>query len=106
RTHGSYHWLAERGLSLALLIGLPVGLYTPNVYTDLLLAFTIPVHLHMGLGQVIIDYLPSRKMPLINKAARGTLYGSTALLLYVLLSWNEYDIGVGEGIKRIWSGKK
>ena len=62
--HGSYHWLAERSLSvltLSLIILSPLSSLTSLL--NLGLSITLPLHSHFGFSAIITDYLPQRKYP-------------------------------------------
>ena len=106
RVHGSYHWQLERITSL---VSLPlIGsafIVGSNPYIDLALGVILPLHCHIGFDACIQDYFPKRKTPGIYKAMQAALYGSTALVLYGAYQFNTNDVGITEGIKRLWTGR-
>ncbi|KAJ1567044.1 membrane anchor subunit of succinate dehydrogenase, Sdh4, partial [Nowakowskiella sp. JEL0078] len=106
KTHGSYHWNIERGLSV---ISLPLiasaALVGQNSLIDLGLAVVIPLHCHFGLEGLVVDYLPYRTYPVIYRAGKILVYTLTGLTIYGLYEFNTNDIGITEFTKRIWTGK-
>jgi succinate dehydrogenase (ubiquinone) membrane anchor subunit len=70
------------------------------------LGIVLPLHLHLGFGAIITDYLPQRKFPLLYRASRSLLYAGTALTLYGLYRFNTEDIGIIEGVKALWHAKR
>ncbi|KAJ3043312.1 membrane anchor subunit of succinate dehydrogenase, Sdh4 [Rhizophlyctis rosea] len=106
KVHGSYHWDLERGLS-ALTLPLIGGAFVvgPNPYIDLALGVVIPLHCHIGFDACIIDYFDYRKAPVVNRIMKGALYLTTAGVLYGCYQFNTNDVGITEGVKRIWTGK-
>jgi succinate dehydrogenase (ubiquinone) membrane anchor subunit len=55
KRHGSYHWTLERYVAVGMfgLVTTPF-LIGPSKVVDVLLGFAVPLHLHMGWGQVIL----------------------------------------------------
>ncbi|KAI3662258.1 hypothetical protein MP638_001455 [Amoeboaphelidium occidentale] len=106
--HGSYHWQFERYLSVALVPLCTVPLFTgPSRTVDFLLTFALPIHLHLGFGQIITDYLNPRKIGSFgNKAVVGSLYLATALTIYGLFRFNTNDVGITEFVANLWNAKK
>ena len=70
--------------------------------TDLLLGIVVPLHIHLGLDQVITDYFPKRRAPGMNKALGWSLKLGTVLVLVGCYQFNTEDIGLTELIKRAW----
>ena len=108
KMHGSYHWQAERILSVAVLplcvIPIVAG---PSSTVDFLLGFLMPLHCHLGFGQIITDYLNKRKIGSVGSGlVVATLYAATALTTYGLYQFNTNDIGITEFVKRLWQGKQ
>ncbi|KAI3639189.1 hypothetical protein MIR68_002719 [Amoeboaphelidium protococcarum] len=106
KIHGSYHWLFERYLSIATI---PVCVYPlmfgPSKGVDFLLGFIIPLHSHLGFGQVITDYLNPRKVGKIGHlAARSLLLAATVTTMYGLYQFNTNDVGITEFVKKLWKG--
>lgn len=103
--HGSYHWLYERGLSVASLGLLGAAFLVPGKMVDLALGVVIPLHCHIGFGAIITDYLPKRKFGLIYPLARFTLMAATVGTIYGLYQYNTKEVGICEGISRLWRAK-
>lgn len=103
--HGSNHWSFERAISVATLGLVGAAAVYPHAMVDFALGFVVPLHCHIGFGAIITDYLPARKFPVIYRFARGILYASTALTVYGLYKYNTEDVGITEGIKKIWKAK-
>lgn len=60
--HGSYHWNAERALSIAtvpLMVAPFIWGSVPMI--DIALGLVIPAHTHLGFDCIITDYFPARK---------------------------------------------
>ncbi|RKP01449.1 hypothetical protein CXG81DRAFT_6715, partial [Caulochytrium protostelioides] len=103
KAHGSYHWLLERGLSLALLPTIGYAFVGgPNAINDLLLGILIPVHSHIGLDALLKDYLHPRNYPVIGKIAQYTLLVCSAGTLYGLYTFNTHDVGITAFMQRVW----
>lgn len=49
-----------------------------------------------------MDYIPKRKYPRSVKTARWTLNAATALVLYGLYEFETNDVGITEGVRRVW----
>lgn len=105
--HGSYHWIYERGLSVATLGLVGAAAVGPTSgAVNMLLGVVLPLHCHIGFGTIITDYLPARKFPTIYKLSMGLLYAATATTLYGLYLYNTRDIGITEGFKTLWRKNK
>ncbi|KAI8805135.1 CybS-domain-containing protein [Cladochytrium replicatum] len=107
RTHGSYHWDLERGLSV---ISLPLMgaafIVGPNALIDVSLGIVLPLHCHIGFDGIVVDYLHERKYGKpIYWTAKALVYGATGLTLYGLFQFNTNDIGITAFVKRLWTGK-
>jgi len=50
----------------------------------------------------VVDYFPERKYPKSRKAAKWSLNAATVLVLYGLYEFETNDVGITEGVKRIW----
>ncbi|KAG5462748.1 MAG: CybS-domain-containing protein [Olpidium bornovanus] len=103
KLNGSYHWDFERALSVALipLIGTSAA-YGAHPTTDLLLGVVLPLHSHIGFDACITDYVDGRKFPVLNKVCVWSLRAGTVLLLYGCYEFNTNDVGLTEGLKKIW----
>ena len=106
KLHGSWHWLWERGLTVALVGLLPVSIFTSCKSADVALGFVLPIHAHLGIQQVFRDYIHKRKFPIIGRVASGSLFLATALVAIGLFELNLTDIGIGETVRRLWKGKE
>ncbi|KAI9322720.1 CybS-domain-containing protein [Dichotomocladium elegans] len=104
RLHGSYHWDVERAASVALvpMFAAEFALGSSPVL-DTLFGVVLPLHLHIGLDALIVDYLNERKAPVIGKIAKATLYAATAGVLVGCYQFNTNDIGLTELIARVWT---
>lgn len=80
--------------------------FYPHSIVDFGLGIAVPLHCHIGFGSIITDYLPLRKFPVIYRFSRGVLYAATGLTIYGLYKFNTEDIGITEGVKKLWSAKK
>ena len=54
------------------------------------------------LRSCIIDYFPSKRVPKTRKAAEWALLGSSLLVAYSLYEFETNDVGLTEGVRRIW----
>ncbi|WPH04977.1 succinate dehydrogenase flavoprotein subunit [Acrodontium crateriforme] len=104
-THGSYHWTAERIISVGL-IPLTVAPFAAGSLSPLLdgtLCGLIILHTYLGFSSVITDYLPKWRVPLMRK-----LFDFANFLAVFVVGWGFYefetnDVGITEAIKRIWT---
>ncbi|KKA26255.1 hypothetical protein TD95_000048 [Thielaviopsis punctulata] len=103
-SHGSYHWTFDRVLAVGLipLTFAPFVGGSLNPTTDAILCGTMLVHSHMGFGNIITDYIPTRQFPKARKAADWGLAGVTLLVGAGLYEYETNDVGVTETIKRMW----
>ncbi|KAF8539233.1 succinate dehydrogenase cytochrome b small subunit mitochondrial precursor [Trichophaea hybrida] len=104
-THGSYHWTFERLISIALvpLTIAPFAAGSLHPITDAVLGAALVLHSHIGFQSCIVDYIPKRKYPKSSNTAKWALNGATALVLYGLYEFETNDVGITEGVKRVWS---
>ncbi|KAJ3000794.1 membrane anchor subunit of succinate dehydrogenase, Sdh4 [Globomyces sp. JEL0801] len=104
--NGSFHWNAERALSL---VSLPlVGsafIYGSIPLVDIGLAIVLPLHTHMGFESCITDYVPKRVYGVLNTILSWILKVSTVLTLYGCYVINSQDVGMTALAKRLWTGK-
>ena len=119
--HGSYHWSFERLLSIGLipltLAPFAAGAVSPVL--DSILVFSIIVHSHIGFQSVLLlvnlvvalliptracitDYFSTLKWPRLRKFFDWTLNIVTVLVAYAFYEFETNDVGLAEGIKRIW----
>ncbi|PQE22712.1 succinate dehydrogenase subunit D protein [Rutstroemia sp. NJR-2017a BVV2] len=102
--HGSYHWTFERLVAVGLipLTIAPFASGSLNPTTDALLAGAILIHSHIGFESCIIDYFPKKRIPKTRAAAWWGLRAATVLVGVGLYEFETNDVGLTEGIKRIW----
>ncbi|TGO30598.1 hypothetical protein BPAE_0004g00550 [Botrytis paeoniae] len=103
-SHGSYHWTFERSIAVGL-IPLTVAPFVSgslNPATDALLCAAIIIHSHIGFEACIIDYFPAKRVPKTRALFWWGLRGATVLVGVGLYEFETNDVGVTEGIKRIW----
>ena len=74
----------------------------PHRAGDLMLGVVIPLHCHLGFGAIITDYVPKRKFPIIYPVARAALLLATTGAIYGLYKYNTEDVGLTEGVARLW----
>lgn len=67
-----------------------------------MLGVVLPLHCHLGFGAIITDYVPKRKFPLIYPVARTILLLTTTGTIYGLYKYNTEDVGLTEGVARLW----
>ncbi|KTW30328.1 hypothetical protein T552_00801 [Pneumocystis carinii B80] len=102
--HGSYHWTFERFISLTLvpLVLAPfVGSSTTPIF-DAILSLGLVVHSYIGFDACITDYFPKREYGSFSTFMRWVLRGATGLVFAGLYEFETNDVGITEGIKRIW----
>ncbi|KAI8144294.1 CybS-domain-containing protein [Fennellomyces sp. T-0311] len=104
RMHGSYHWDFERAASIALvpLFATQFAVGSSPVL-DTFFGVILPIHIHVGLGACITDYLNARKAPVLGKVATALLYAGTAGTLVGCYQFNTNDIGLTELVRRAWT---
>lgn len=79
----------------------------PSKTVDFMLGVVVPLHLHLGMEQIITDYLNKRKIGVMgNKVVVGTLYAATALTMYGLYKFNTSDVGITDFVARAWNANK
>ncbi|KAJ9083270.1 membrane anchor subunit of succinate dehydrogenase, Sdh4 [Entomophthora muscae] len=103
RWEGSWHWLVERGLSISLIPMFGVSmLYGGHPTNDFLLGFVLPIHTHIGLSAVVTDYLPHRRLPIINRVVTALQFLLTGGAIYGCYTINTEDVGLTEYFKKMW----
>ncbi|KAJ3093266.1 membrane anchor subunit of succinate dehydrogenase, Sdh4 [Physocladia obscura] len=106
KTHGSYHWDAERVLSVATIPLVATALFAGSIpLVDLGLGVVIPLHTHLGFDVMIQDYVPKREFGILNTILTWALRATTAVVLYGCFVFNTTDVGITAFIKRLWTGK-
>ena len=77
----------------------------PSKSVDFLLGFVIPIHSHLGFGQIVTDYLNPRKIGVMgNGIAKGAVLLSSLTVTYGLYKFNTQDVGITEFVRRLWKG--
>ncbi|KAG5438916.1 hypothetical protein PCANB_002246 [Pneumocystis canis] len=102
--HGSYHWTFERLVSVSLvpLVMAPFVGSSTNPILDAILSLALVVHSHIGFDTCITDYFPKREYKFLSGFMKWTLRGMTSLVLFGLYEFETNDVGITEGIKRVW----
>jgi succinate dehydrogenase (ubiquinone) membrane anchor subunit len=106
--HGSYHWSFERLISAGLipLTIAPFAAGSLNPVMDGLFISTILIHSHIGFQSCIIDYFPTKRVPKTRKFSMWALNAATILAGIGFYEFETNDVGLTEGVKRIWQAKK
>ncbi|KAK3329528.1 CybS-domain-containing protein [Apodospora peruviana] len=104
-SHGSYHWTFDRLLAGALvpLTVAPFAAGSLNPTMDAVLCAAILIHSHTGFQNIIIDYVPQKRMPRTRKAFMWGLNAATAVVGLALYEFETTDVGLTETVKRIWT---
>jgi len=74
-----------------------------NPITDAVLCGAILIHSHIGFESVVIDYVPTRRLPKTRLLIWWGLRAATVAVGVGLYEFETNDVGVTEAIKRIWS---
>ncbi|KAH6900392.1 CybS-domain-containing protein [Thelonectria olida] len=103
-SHGSYHWSFERLLAAGLvpLTVAPFAAGSLNPTTDAILCSVLLLHSHLGFQQSITDYFPKRKVPNLRRFFDWVLNIATVLVGVGLYEFETNDVGITEGVKRLW----
>ena len=81
------------GLPAALLFGAPV-----STLVDATLSVAIPLHGHLGMRSVLVDYVHGPQL----KLALAGLTIATLLTTTGLLAFNATDVGLTQGVKELF----
>lgn len=103
-SHGHYHWTFDRAIAAGLipLTIAPFAAGSLNPTLDAILCGALLVHSHMGIQQVIIDYVPTKTYGGLRKFCMWALNGATILAGIGLYEFETTDVGVVEATKRLW----
>jgi succinate dehydrogenase (ubiquinone) membrane anchor subunit len=71
--------------------------------TDAILCGAILIHSHIGFEAMVVDYIPNKRLPKTRVFFEWTLRAVTVLVGVGLYEFETNDVGLTEGIKRIWS---
>ncbi|CAB66444.2 TIM22 inner membrane protein import complex and succinate dehydrogenase (SDH) anchor subunit Tim18 [Schizosaccharomyces pombe] len=104
KLHGSYHWDFERIIAIAMVPQVMIPLFTGTSHPlmDAALACTLITHAHLGFESCVIDYFPARRFKKLSPLMHWILRGCTVLTLIGVYEFNTNDIGLTEGIKKLW----
>jgi len=91
--HATSYFLAL-GIPAALTLGPPV-----SSAVDLVAGLVVPLHAHIGMRSVIIDYVHEPSTQQVVLAGLAVLTAATAVGLTV---FNVADVGLTRGIKELW----
>ncbi len=83
------------GIPAALLLGSPV-----STIVDLAGGVAIPIHFHLGMRSVIVDYV--HDVP-VQRAALGALAAVTCVTVLGLTLFNIRDVGLTGAISELWT---
>ncbi|WBW71286.1 TIM22 inner membrane protein import complex and succinate dehydrogenase (SDH) anchor subunit Tim18 [Schizosaccharomyces osmophilus] len=102
--HGSYHWNFERIVAIGMVpqVVMPLFAGTSHPILDAALACTMITHAHLGFESCVIDYFPKRRFRRIGPLVHWILRGFTVLTFIGVYEFNTNDIGLTEGIKKLW----
>ncbi|KAF4550661.1 Succinate dehydrogenase-like protein [Elsinoe fawcettii] len=103
--HGSYHWTMERLISAAIvpLTVAPFAAGSLNPVLDSVFIATILVHSHIGFQSIIIDYVPTKRLPATRKLFWWGLNLATVVVGIGFYEFETNDVGLTEGIRRVWT---
>lgn len=82
------------GIPAALVVGGPIA-----TLVDFTLGVALPLHFHMGMRSVVIDYLSPK--PDLQRIALAVLAGVTTLSALGLLKFNVKDVGLTQAVKQL-----
>jgi succinate dehydrogenase (ubiquinone) membrane anchor subunit len=71
-------------------------------HIDMALGVVLPLHCHLGMDCIIQDYLPKRRVGMLNPFAKSVLGVTTVFSLYGLYKLNTEDVGITEYVKKVW----
>jgi succinate dehydrogenase (ubiquinone) membrane anchor subunit len=71
--------------------------------TDAILCGAILIHSHIGFEAMVIDYIPTKRLPKIRLLFWWGLRAATILVGVGLYEFETNDVGLTEAIKRIWT---
>lgn len=100
RNSGGGHAVAEHATTYWMLGSIVAGFIAPgNGLVDASLAISVPLHMHLGLEQVITDYVHGKGAFVLAKSTLRVLtVGTIAALIYFNIS----DVGITEAIRELW----
>ncbi|KAL8694591.1 MAG: hypothetical protein Q9218_000773 [Villophora microphyllina] len=102
------HTAAIIGTMSAALIPLtivPFAAGSLNPIMDAILCAGLIIHSHIGFQSVIIDYVPDKRLPKIRAMLWWGLRLATLTVAIGFFEFETNDVGLTEGIKKIWFAK-
>ncbi|KAJ2611469.1 membrane anchor subunit of succinate dehydrogenase, Sdh4 [Coemansia sp. RSA 1365] len=107
RIKGSYHWMNERAVSI---ISVPIlataFIYGAHPINDMLMGIVLPLHVHMGFQQVLLDYFEQRRWPVLGRVFKYSLAVVTGLAMFGAWRINTTDVGLTSYFSRMWNANK
>ncbi|KAL8762981.1 MAG: hypothetical protein Q9184_001131 [Pyrenodesmia sp. 2 TL-2023] len=85
---------------------IPFAAGTLSPITDALLCAGIIIHSHIGFQSIVIDYVPDKRLPKTRTFFWWALRAATLLVAVGFFEFETNDVGLTEGIKRIWTAKQ
>lgn len=103
-SEGSYHWTFDRLLTVGLvpLTIAPLSGASLSPVMDSVLCGVLVLHCHTGFQSIITDYVPPRRLPNMAWLFKWGLRAATLTTAFGLYEFETNDVGLTEGIKRIW----
>jgi succinate dehydrogenase hydrophobic anchor subunit len=95
--------------SYALAVGIPLSMATgapASTIIDFACTVLIPVHAHVGMRSVLIDYLPhffGQKTASSQALAMYALGAITIATTFALAKFNLTDIGLSRTVQELWT---
>jgi succinate dehydrogenase (ubiquinone) membrane anchor subunit len=71
--------------------------------TDAILCGAILIHSHIGFEAMVIDYIPTKRLPKTRIVFWWGLRAATVLVGVGLYEFETNDVGLTEAIKKIWT---
>ena len=101
------HHLTAYGLAL----GIPLAVVTSSPLStvlDLSMGFIVPLHAHIGMRSVLVDYMPHMGVQdeSMQKAILMGLGAFTVVSAAALLKFNITDVGLSGFVRRFWMRNK
>jgi succinate dehydrogenase hydrophobic anchor subunit len=87
-------YLLAAGVPAAFIFGGPVA-----TLMDFALGLAIPLHFHIGMRSVLLDYVPNVAN---QKIALALLAAATLVTTLGLAKLNLFDVGLTEGVKQLF----
>ena len=58
-------------------------------------------HCHLGMNEVLLDYIHPRKFPVLGPAVNGVLVIATSIVVCALIKMAVFDDGVTKTVKKL-----